>query len=85
MDERKFAYIVFDDDNDKFLRAFSSARLAKDYIKQFVDDWAKSYDVDAEEYHDTLEELDYFNDNITNSFGVEGIAYCLREIVWDNL
>jgi len=85
MEERKFAYIVFDDYNDKFLRMFSSARLAKDYIKLLVDDWAESNDIDAEEYHDTLEEFDYFDDYVTNNFGVEGIAYCLREIVCDKL
>jgi hypothetical protein len=78
-------WIVYDAFNDEVEKIFSTAKLAKEYIKSQIDDWASSNTLEEGEYEDALEEFGYYNDNLTNYFASEGLAYCRAEEVCDKL
>lgn len=63
----------------------STAKLAKEYIKSQIDDWAENNDLEDGEYEAALEEIGYYDDDLTNYFASEGLAYCRAEEVCDKL
>lgn len=78
-------WIVYDAFNDKVEKVFSTAKLAKEYIKSQIDDWAASNTLEEGEYEAALEELGYYDDSLTRYFASTGLAYCWEEEVFDKL
>ena len=78
-------WIVYDACTDEIEKIFSTAKLAKEYIKAQIDDWAENNDLEEGEYEAALEDFGYYDDDLTRYFASEGLAYCREEEVCDKL